>query len=185
MKQRLTIQQITIMALMAALICILAPNSVPIGPVPISLTNLVVYFSVFILGAFYGSGSYLIYMLLGLVGLPVFSGYQGGLGKLAGPTGGYIIGLFIMAIIGGIFIELGHRNLIITIVGWIIATAVDYTFGTAWYVKLTGNTLKHALEVCVYPFILIDLVKIVLATLLGKAVYTALKKAGLLKAVEK
>ena len=84
--------EITMTALMAAVTCILAPLSIPIGPVPISFTNLAIYLSLYLLGWKKGTISYLIYLLLGLVGLPVFSGFTGGPAKLAGPTGGYIIG---------------------------------------------------------------------------------------------
>ena len=73
-------------ALMAAVTCILAPLSVPIGPVPISLTNFAIYLSLYLLDWKKGTLSYLIYLLLGLVGLPVFSGFTGGLAKLAGPA---------------------------------------------------------------------------------------------------
>ena len=66
-------------ALMAAVTCILAPLSVPIGPVPISLTNFAIYLSLYLLDWKKGTLSYLIYLLLGLVGLPVFSGFTGGL----------------------------------------------------------------------------------------------------------
>ena len=89
--------EITITALMTAVTCILAPMSIPIGPVPISFTNLAIYLSLYLLGWKRGTISYLIYLLIGLVGLPVFSGFTGGPAKLAGPTGGYIIGFFVMA----------------------------------------------------------------------------------------
>lgn len=183
-KNKISIYQIVLMALMAALTCVLAPNSLPIGPVPISLTNLVIYFSVFILGPWYGTGSYCIYFLLGIVGLPVFSNYEGGLGKIAGPTGGYIVGFILMALIGGICIKLSKRNLIVTMLGWVVGTLVAYAFGTVWFVKVLGCTYQYALGMCVYPFILLDLIKIVLGTLLGKSVYLALKKAGLLEKLE-
>lgn len=182
---KMNIYQITIMALMAALTCILAPNSLPIGLVPITLTNLVIYFSVYILGFYYGMGSYLIYLLLGIVGLPVFSGYEGGIQKLAGPTGGYIIGFIFMIIIGGLAMEISRRNMVVTIIAWIIGTFVAYAFGTIWFVKVTKMTVQGALSLCVYPFILPDIAKVVLGTFLGKAVYTALKKAGLLQALQK
>ena len=97
--RKLTIYQITFMALMAAVTCILGPLSVPIGQVPISLTNLVIYFTVYVLGAWAGTGSYCIYLILGAVGLPIFSGFAGGLGKLLGPTGGYLVGFIFMAYI--------------------------------------------------------------------------------------
>ena len=73
--------EITMTALMAAVTCILAPLSIPIGPVPISFTNLAIYLSLYLLGWKKGTISYLIYLLLGLVGLPVFSGFTGGPAK--------------------------------------------------------------------------------------------------------
>ena len=88
--------EITITALMTAVTCILAPMSIPIGPVPISFTNLAIYLSLYLLGWKKGTISYLIYLLIGLVGLPVFSGFTGGPAKLAGPTGGYIIGFIVL-----------------------------------------------------------------------------------------
>ena len=112
--KKVTIYQLTFMAMMAAVTCILGPLSVPIGQIPISLTNLVIYFTVFVLGIWAGTGSYGIYLLLGAVGLPVFSGFAGGLGKLLGPTGGYLIGFIFMALIGGAVIELSHRNIFLT-----------------------------------------------------------------------
>ena len=96
-----TTYAITVTALMTAVTCILAPLSIPIGPVPISLTNLAIYISLYLLGWKRGTISYLIYLLIGLVGIPVFSGFTGGPAKLAGPTGGYIIGFIAMAIIAG------------------------------------------------------------------------------------
>ena len=95
--------EITITALMTAVTCILAPMSIPIGPVPISFTNLAIYLSLYLLGWKRGTISYLIYLLIGLVGLPVFSGFTGGPAKLAGPTGGYIIGFIVMAIIASAY----------------------------------------------------------------------------------
>ena len=69
-----TTYAITVTALMTAVTCILAPLSIPIGPVPISLTNLAIYISLYLLGWKRGTISYLIYLLIGLVGIPVFSG---------------------------------------------------------------------------------------------------------------
>ena len=99
MERKSQIYQLACCALMAALMCIFGPMSVPIGPVPVSLTNLVIYFTVYLIGMKGATVSYLIYMLLGIVGLPVFSGYQGGLAKVAGPTGGYLVGFILMALI--------------------------------------------------------------------------------------
>jgi len=183
--KKVTIYQLTFMAMMAAVTCILGPLSVPIGQIPISLTNLVIYFTVFVLGIWAGTGSYGIYLLLGAVGLPVFSGFAGGLGKLLGPTGGYLIGFIFMALIGGAVIELSHRNIFLTMLGWVVGTAVAYAFGTVWFVYLMKCSVTYALTVCVYPFIGFDIVKIVIATLLGKTVRYAITKAGLIQKKKK
>lgn len=96
-------RQITLIGLMTAITCILAPLSIPLpfSPVPISLTNLVIFISVFILGMKDATISFLIYLLLGSVGLPVFASFHAGLSVLAGPTGGYLIGFIFLALIQG------------------------------------------------------------------------------------
>ena len=179
-EKKITVYQITFMALMAAVMCVLGPLAVPVGPVPISLTNLVVFFTVFVLGVKAGTGSYCLYLLIGLVGAPVFSGYAGGLSKLAGPTGGYLIGMIFMALIGGAVIEKMHRRLLPVMAAWGLGTLVNYAFGTVWFVYITHVSFAHALAVCVVPFILGDMVKIVAGTLLGREVRKALCKAGIM-----
>ena len=158
--------EITMTALMAAVTCILAPLSIPIGPVPISFTNLAIYLSLYLLGWKKGTISYLIYLLLGLVGLPVFSGFTGGPSKLAGPTGGYIIGFIVMAVIAGLVID-NCRKPWIQLIGMIVGTIVCYLFGTIWFCLVANYTFKAALAVCVIPFIPADLVKMIIAMIIG------------------
>lgn len=181
------IYDITTCALFAALMCIFGPMSVPIGPVPISLTNLVIYLAVYMLGTRESTISYLVYLLLGAVGLPVFSAYSGGLAKLLGPTGGYLIGFIFMAIISGVIMKLSKVNVFITAAGMVLGTIVAYAFGTAWFMYLMKDsyTWGKALSVCVFPFIPFDLGKIVIASILGKLVRSALAKAGLLPEIKK
>lgn len=167
-------------ALMAALMCVLCPVSVPIGPIPISLSILVILLTVYVLGPWRALVSYTVYLLLGAVGMPVFSGFQGGLAKLAGPTGGYLAGFWLMILVAGIIMEKGKRNLLVTILGMLVGVAIDYAVGTAWFVFQTESTVVHALDVCVYPFIPFDVAKIVIAVLLGGVVYQGLQKAKLL-----
>ena len=175
-----TVFNMTSCALMAALMCVLCPVSVPIGPIPISLSILVILLTVYVLGTWRALVSYTVYLLLGAVGMPVFSGFQGGLAKLAGPTGGYLAGFWLMILVAGIIMEKGKRNLLVTILGMLVGVAVDYTVGTAWFVFQTESTVVHALDVCVYPFIPFDVAKIVIAVLLGSVVYQGLQKAKLL-----
>ena len=169
----------TACALMAALMCVLCPISVPIGPIPISLSILVIIVTTMVLGTWRSLLSYTVYLLLGAVGMPVFSGFQGGLAKLAGPTGGYLVGFFLLIAIGGVVMELTKGNLLLTMLAMAVGVAADYVLGTAWFMLQTESTLAHALEVCVYPFIPFDLAKIVLGVLFGKLVKTSLNRVGL------
>ena len=175
-----TVFNMTSCALMAALMCVLCPVSVPIGPIPISLSILVILLTVYVLGTWRALVSYTVYLLLGAVGMPVFSGFQGGLAKLAGPTGGYLAGFWLMILVAGIIMEKGKRNLLLTILGMLVGVAIDYAVGTAWFVFQTESAVVHALDVCVYPFIPFDVAKIVIAVLLGSVVYKGLQKAKLL-----
>ena len=159
-------------AVMAAVTCVLAPMSIPIGPVPISFTNLAIYLSLYLLGWKRGTVSYLVYVLIGMVGVPVFSGFTGGMGRLLGPTGGYIVGFIPMALIAGVVID-RFRNRGIQLAGMIAGTAVCYAFGTAWflvaYARAAGPIgLWAALGMCVFPFVVPDLVKLALAWMLSR-----------------
>ncbi|MGN1318567.1 MAG: biotin transporter BioY [Lachnospirales bacterium] len=159
-------RDMTKIALITALLCVLAPLSIPIGPVPISFTNLVLYFSLCIIGTKKTAISYIVYYLLGVVGLPVFSNFTGGFAKAAGPTGGYLVGFIFMILIGGIFIS-KFNNKIIKFIGLVIGTAIAYIFGTIWYTFVTKTGYMEAFAVCVFPFIIGDLVKIVIAVIIG------------------
>ena len=176
---KISTKDLTQIALMAAVTCILGPLAIPIGPVPISLTNLAIYFSLYLLGTKKGTISYVVYMIIGLIGLPVFSGMQGGPQKLFGVTGGYIIGFVFMALIAGFFIETWQDKKWLHLAGMILGTAVCYVFGTVWFLFMTeGYTIMGALAVCVFPFIPGDLIKMVLAMLIAPQIKKRL--AGIL-----
>ena len=104
--QRISTKTMALIAVMTAVTCILAPLSIPIGPVPISLTNFAIYLGLYIMGVHEEALSYIVYLLIGFVGLPVFSGFTGGAAKILGPTGGYLIGFLPMLIIAGIAIDI-------------------------------------------------------------------------------
>lgn len=171
---------LAMVAVMTAVTCVLAPMSIAIGAVPITLTNLVVYFSLYLLGWKRGSLSVLAYILIGMMGLPVFSGFSGGLGKLAGPTGGYILGFLAIAVVAGWVID--HTNSrVLHLGGMVLGTAVCYALGTAWYCFLTHNSLQAALWTCVIPFIPFDLAKMAAAMVVGPVLRGRLVQAGLLE----
>ena len=161
------VKNLTTTALMAAVICVLGPLSLPIGPVPVSLTTLAIYITMYVLDVKRGTLACLIYVLLGLFGLPVFSGFSGGAAKLLGPTGGYIIGYIPMAFLIGLVIDRYWKNKLVCIVAMEAATWVLYLLGTAWLAHQTGMTFQAALGAGVLPFIVVDLCKIVIAAFLG------------------
>ena len=171
----------SLICVMAAVTCILGPLSlaIPVSPVPISLTNLAVYFAIYVLGMKRGTISYCIYLLLGLIGLPVFAAFTGGAGKLFGPTGGYLIGFIFMALICGFFIEKWEKKLYMHFIGMVLGTAVCYVFGTAWLAYTAHMGFAAALAAGVIPFIPGDLVKIIIAMIAGPIIRKQLKRAGL------
>ena len=166
---------------MAAVTCILGPLSIPLpfSPVPISLTNLAVYFSIYVLGMKKGSISYVIYLLIGLVGIPVFSSFTGGPGKLLGPTGGYLIGFLFMAVICGLFIDKWPEKRDMGFLGMVMGTLVCYLFGTVWLAHQAGLSFEAALAAGVIPFIPGDVAKMLIAVFIGPEIVKRLKKAGL------
>ncbi len=175
-------KQMALVGLMAAVICILGPISltIPISPVPISLGSMAVYFAVSVLGMRRGTVSVIIYVLLGFAGLPVFSGFSGGAGKLFGPTGGYIIGFLFMAFICGFFVDRFSDKVLFLFPGMLLGTACCYLFGTAWLSYQASLTFAEALAAGVIPFLPGDLVKLVLALSIGLQLRRRLQKAGLL-----
>lgn len=185
--KKLTTYQLTLTAVMAAVICVLGPISIaiPVSPVPISLGSMAVYLAVTVLGMKLGTLSCLIYLLLGLVGLPVFAGGSAGAAKLFGPTGGYLIGYLFLALIAGAFVgrfaENKWKNIAFAALGMILGTIVLYALGTAWLAYSAGMDFQAALWAGVIPFIPGDLVKMVIAVLLGSAVRGRLASGRVLK----
>lgn len=154
-------------ALMTAVMCILGPLSIPIGPVPVSLTNLAIYLTLYILDWKRGTVAYLMYLLIGLIGVPVFSGFTGGVAKLAGPTGGYLIGFIPMTILIGLFVDRYFKNRVACVAVMEAATWIAYLLGTAWLAIMAKMTFSAALALGVTPFIIEDLAKMVIAAILG------------------
>ena len=181
MEKKLTTYQMAVTALMAAVMCVLGPLTVPIGAVPISLANFVICLTAWLLGPKFGTLSVAVYLCIGLIGVPVFSGYGAGLAKLAGPTGGYLVGYLLLALIGGLFIEKSNGNPVVSGIGLVLGDAACYVLGTAWFVFQMQCELGYALSVCVYPFIALDIAKIVVSCVVGALLRKRLVQAGVLK----
>lgn len=175
-------KKIALVGLMTAVICVLGPLSfpLPISPVPISLGLLGVLLAVYLLGMKWGTVSCLIYLLIGLVGVPVFSGFSGGASKLFGPTGGYLIGYIFLALIAGFFISKWTTKWPLHLAGMVLGVAVCYLFGTLWLGQLLECSFMEALWMGVIPYIPADLVKIAITLILGGLIRKRLLKAGLI-----
>ncbi len=172
-------------AVFAAILSVLAVITIPIGPVPITLGFFGVMLTGIILGPKYGSIAVLVYLLIGSVGLPVFSGFKGGFQVLLGPTGGYAWSYIIMAfIIGAITKKLPEKKWLAVIkifIACLIAIVVGYTAGTIQFMAVQKTDLLKSLAMCVIPFIPVDIAKAAVSAILGLSVRTRLEKSGLFK----
>lgn len=179
-------KELTLTALMAAILCILGPLSLPLpfSPVPISLTMIGIYLAVYAVGMWKGTVAVCIYLLLGLVGLPVFSGFSGGPAKLLGPTGGYLIGFLFTALISGFFIDRFWKNRLVSILGMILGIGVAYVFGTVWLAYVAGMTFSQALAAGVIPYVGFDLIKIIILAIVGPELKKVLIRADLITVKE-
>ncbi len=176
----MTTRQLTLTAMLTALLCILGPLTLPLGPVPLSLTTAALMLMALMLGPGCAALCCGLYLLMGLVGLPVFSGFTGGIGAFAGPTGGFLLGYLLLTAWCGLLCARTDRPGMHALV-FSAGTALLYLSGTAWYAWQSGTPLSDALAVCVLPFLPGDAVKIIAVTIGGNAVKARLRRAGLLK----
>lgn len=168
---------LTLIGLMSAILCILAPFSiaVPGTLVPISMGTFAVYLTSSVLGWKKGTLSVLIYLLLGMMGVPVFAGWTAGVQKLAGPTGGYLIGYLFIALLTGFFAERFSKKMTAYPIGMVLGTIICYFFGTLWLSIQNSIGILETLSIAVIPFLPGDLLKIIGVTIIAFPVKKALK----------
>lgn len=172
-------RNLTLTAMLAAMCCLLGPVTLPIGPIPLSLTTGILMGMALILGAQRACLCCGVYLMLGLLGVPVFSGFSGGPGVLLGPTGGFILAyLPLTAWCGFACARIADRRR--QALALIAGNVVLYSIGTAWYARLTGMPFSSALAVCALPFLPGDALKIAAVVIVGNAVKSRLHMAGLL-----
>lgn len=167
-KNKIIIKDMILIAMFASLTAVLSQISIPLPftPVPINLAMFSVFVAGGLLGGIKGAISQIIYVLLGVIGVPVFSQFTGGIGKIIGPTGGYIIGYIISAFIIGCFIKKFKRNIIGIGLIMFVGLLGCYAVGTAWFMFVTKTSFFSSLTYCVLPFVLGDILKIVLSAIL-------------------
>ena len=153
-------------ALFAALTALCAWLSLPLGSVTFTLQSFSVALCLLLLGGKWGTVSILVYLLLGAAGLPVFSGFRGGISMLLGPTGGFLVGFLAMALLFWLITAiLGEKCRFFAL---LFGQLLCYGCGAAWFAFSTGNGIFPALMLCIVPYLLPDGVKLTLAWLLAK-----------------
>ena len=171
---RLRTRDLTYIALFAVLMAVCAWITIPMT-VPFTLQIFAVFAALATLGGRRGTYAVAVYLLLGAVGLPVGAGFQGGLGWLLGTTGGYIVGFLCIALIYWLMTAKLGDSLPVSIAASVLGLLVCYLFGTAWfmavYARSTGPVgIMTALGWCVFPYVIPDLLKLVLAVTLSQRV---------------
>ena len=167
MARKISTRGMTYAAMFGAMTAIGAYIIIPLPPVPITLQTFVMYLAASLLGGRLGALSQTVYILLGVIGLPVFAGGKAGLGVLIGPTGGYLMGFIIGAyIIGRMLESRKHSGYVWIALSLIAATVVIYICGVAQLSVVAQLSLKKAITVGVLPFLIGDAIKIAAATLL-------------------
>jgi biotin transport system substrate-specific component len=175
MKKRTNVKFMALSALFGALLCLCSWISIPAGAVSFTLQTFAVALALLTLGGKWGSCAVLVYLALGAVGLPVFSGFQGGAGALLGATGGYILGFaFAALVMWGMEFLIGRKKGSL-LLAFIVGLLVCYGFGTLWflwvyYSQIDGVGLWTALTLCVFPYVIPDLIKMGLALALGRKI---------------
>ncbi len=177
---KLSVRELTLIAIGIALITICSWISVPLT-IPVTLQTFAVCLVTALLGLKMGLWSVIGFILLGAVGIPVFSGFRGGVGVLLGVTGGYIVGFLFTALTVGLAVKRFGRSFPVLILSMVLGILLCYAFGTAWFMIIYtrgGNavTLGSALGMCVVPYLIPDGIKIVLAAVLVRRLWPAVSK---------
>lgn len=164
---KITLREQIIAAFFAILIAALSQVTIPLGLIPLTLQTFIVGLTVTILGPRIGTWSILIYLLLGLIGLPVFAGGNAGVGVLFGPTGGFLVGFIFNGLTTGYLLEKTKYNFFWGIVANILGAFVTLAFGTMWLKFGAGMEWLAAFKGAFLPFIIPGIIKAVAAGYLG------------------
>ena len=165
-------RDLILIAQCAAMIAVCSWISVP-AAVPFTMQTFGVFLTVGMLGGKRGTLSVLVYLLLGMAGVPVFSGFSGGIGHIMGPTGGYIAGFLFSVLVMWLAEHWFGRSMKVLVISMAAGLLVCYAFGTAWFVleganKNGGMGFMAALSLCVVPYVIPDALKIALAAQLTR-----------------
>ena len=163
-----SVKPIVYSALFIALISIGAMIAIPVGPVPIVLQNMFVLLAGLILPPAWAAGCVAVYLLMGFAGLPVFAGGTSGIGKVVGPTGGYLLSYLPAAFLTAVISGRTKNSLIRDSMATITGMAVIYLFGVPWLKWVLAISWSKALAVGMYPFLAGAVVKMIAAVIIAR-----------------
>lgn len=172
---KLNIQSICYIAIFTAVIAIMAQISIPMPMgVPMTMQTFAIILAAVVLGAKHSAIATLVYLLLGAVGVPVFTGFTGGFGSLVGPTGGFLISFPLMAFLIGYGVEHRQKKGVFTFF-LILGTLANYAVGVLMFCLMMSSTVMAAMTACVIPFIPTAVIKAVLTSVLGLQIRSRLR----------
>lgn len=179
-RQRSKTYDLVYISIFVVLITVCSWISIPLT-VPVTLQTFGVFTTVGLLGGKRGTLAVLVYILMGAVGIPVFSGFTGGIGILAGTTGGYIAGFLFSALIMWGMEKLLGRSTLVLAGSMVLGLLVCYAVGTLWFMAVYAASsgavgILTVLGWCVFPFIIPDIAKIVLALIFTKRLSGVIKR---------
>lgn len=179
----MSIKRMSLIAMMTCLLIICSWLTIP-AAVPFTMQTFAAFCSLILLGGKSGIMSLVIYVFMGIAGLPVFSGFQGGIGHLAGPTGGYVIGLIAAAVFYRLLEPFFAKNVKIQLAALIGGLLICYLFGSLWFQVVYGirgvsYSFGMIVSICVFPYIIPDIIKLVLAWIISKKVRKAISNMNM------
>ncbi|MBQ8689925.1 MAG: biotin transporter BioY [Clostridia bacterium] len=170
------IYDVTLIALFAAFISICSFITIPVFTVPITLQSFAIMSALLILGGVRGTVAVALYIAIGAVGLPVFSGFTGGIGRLFDATGGFIIGFLAASLVYLLITSLFSDAGAVAVIATVVAQLTVYLCGWLWFSAVySDGAYTASLLTVVLPFVLPDAVKLVLAHLVAAKIKKYLK----------
>ena len=178
------IKKSVVCAIFAALICVLSPFAIPTAGVPITLATLGVYVAALCLPTAQSAAAVALYLAIGAIGAPVFSGFSGGAAHFLSPSGGYLVGYVPCAALTSAIAAPRRKrgksraaDLVVRALAAACGTLVLYALGTAWFVVSQKTSVAAAISVCVLPFLAGDAAKIAAAALISRAISPVVRRA--------
>ena len=188
MKENIPTKRLTMIAMTACLITVCSWLTIP-APVPFSMQTFAIFCALQILGGRDGLASVCLYLLLGCIGLPVFSGFSGGIGHLLGPSGGYIIGFVLTALCYIVFEPQAQKSKRAKVLVLSLGLLLCYIAGSLWFCAVchvggTEYSLWNIVSMCVLPFIIPDMLNLFLSLQVCERVGSAVGKLNKEKSIE-